>query len=141
MKKLLLISLVAVIGLFAVSSFMRSCNDLDETAHKELDASALLKKYQYFKELSGSIDKFRADIDMYRTELSDMKVVDKDDKFYYQQRKSELIGIIAEHNNLCAKYNTLMSEANYRFSNVGDLPATNLTPLPREYKPYINNIK
>lgn len=143
MKNLILAVLAIFLCIGALSYLVRSCDDATEVAHKEFDASALLKKYEYFKNMSGAIDKYRADIDMYRSEISenDVAVKDKDDKFYLQQRKSELLGIISMHNALCSQYNTAMSKFNYRFTNVGDLPATNLQPLPREYKPYINNLK
>lgn len=121
-----------------------ACNwfaDAAKTAKKEYAPSALLKKYERFKDLSAAIDKKRADIEVYRSELDNYKVVDKDDKFYVEQRKSELLGIISIHNSLCAEYNSAMSKFNYRFTNKGDLPESNLEPLPREYKPYILNLK
>lgn len=118
-----------------------TCSDGVNTAYKEFKPSTLLKKYEYFKDLSAAIDKKRADINMYQEEISSIKSDDKDDKFYIQQRKSELIGIISIHNQLCAEYNSAMSKFNYRFTNKGDLPATNLEPLPREIKPYINNLQ
>lgn len=121
-----------------------ACNwfaDVAKTAKKEYAPSALLKKYERFKDLSAAIDKKRADIEVYRSELDNYKVVDKDDKFYVEQRKSELLGIISIHNSLCAEYNSAMSKFNYRFTNKGDLPESNLEPLPREYKPYILNLK
>lgn len=119
-------------------------NDGVKTVEEQYKPSALLKKYEYFKNLSGAIDKKDADIQMYQSEISELSKVshmDKDDKFYIQQRKSELMGIIAIRNDLCSEYNIAMSKFNYRFCNKGDMPQTNLEPLPREYKPYINNIK
>lgn len=132
---------ILVIGIFIISSINRSCSDLNNTVHKEFDPSALLKKYEYFKDMSSTIDKYRADIDMYQTEISSMSVANSDERFYLEQRKSELIGIISVHNQLCSKYNSAMSKFNYKFCNVGDLPDSNLEPLPREFKPYINNLK
>jgi hypothetical protein len=132
MKKLLMLLLLPII--------LNSCFDAANTAYKEFKPSTLLKKYEYFKNLSAAIDKKRADIEMYQSEISQMKSEDKDDKFYLQQRKSELIGIISIHNQLCSEYNSAMAKFNYRFTNAGDLPETNLTPLPREIKPYINNL-
>lgn len=118
--------------------------DTTQTVQKEYAPSALLKKYEEFKDLSSAIDKKRADIAVYRAELSSMdsnKNMDKDDKFYFEQRKSELFGIISVHNTLCSQYNAQMSKFNYRFTNKGDLPQSNLEPLPREYKPYILSLK
>ena len=130
MKKLFL--------LLSLSLFTIQCNDAKDTVYNEFKVSTLLKKYEYFKDLSASIDKKRADIEVYQTEISSYNK--DDDKFYIEQRKSELLGIIAMHNQLCAEYNSAMSKFNYRFTNVGDLPEGAVEPLPREYKPYINKL-
>ena len=132
-----------IVGFIALTVISFTCNwfsDGAKTIQKEFAPSALLNKYEQFKNLSAAIDKKRADIDMYREEIKGMSGNDKDDKYYREQRKSELMGIIAKHNQLCEEYNSAMSKFNYRFTNKGDLPATNLEPLPREYKPYINSI-
>ena len=130
MKKLLF--------LIAMSLAMIQCKDVKETAYNEFKVSTLLKKYEYFKDLSAAIDKKRADIELYQIEIS--SYTKEDDRFYVEQRKSELIGIIAMHNQLCAEYNSAMSKFNYRFTNIGDLPEGATEPLPREYKPYINKL-
>ena len=124
--------------LIAISLAMIQCKDAKETVYNEFKVSTLLKKYEYFKDLSAAIDKKRADIEVYQTEISSYNK--DDDKFYVEQRKSELLGIIAMHNQLCAEYNSAMSKFNYRFTNVGDLPEGAGEPLPREYKPYINKL-
>ena len=124
--------------LIAISLAMIQCKDAKETVYNEFKVSTLLKKYEYFKDLSAAIDKKRADIEVYQTEISSYNK--DDDKFYVEQRKSELLGIIAMHNQLCAEYNSAMSKFNYRFTNVGDLPEGAVEPLPREYKPYINKL-
>lgn len=141
MKTLFKWGLIIGITMITFSFVITMCSDTSKVVQKEFSASALLKKYEYFKDLSAGIDKKRAEIDMYKEELSSGTVVDKDDKFYREQRKSELIGIISIHNSLCAEYNSAMAKFNYRFTNVGDLPQSNLEPLPREYKPYIFSLK
>lgn len=108
---------------------------------QEFKPSTLLKKYEEFKDISAAIDKKRADIEMYREEILNIDHSDKDGRFYFEQRKSELIGIISVYNQLCADYNAKMAKFNYRFTNAGDLPQSNLEPLPREYKPYILSLK
>ena len=130
MKKLFL--------LLSLSLFTIQCNDAKDTVYNEFKVSTLLKKYEYFKDLSAAIDKKRADIELYQIEVS--SYTKEDDRFYVEQRKSELIGIIAMHNQLCAEYNSAMSKFNYRFTNIGDLPEGATEPLPREYKPYINKL-
>ena len=62
MKKLLF--------LIAISLAMIQCKDAKETAYNEFKVSTLLKKYEYFKDLSAAIDKKRADIEVYQTEIS-----------------------------------------------------------------------
>ena len=145
--KIILWVILGMIILVPSFIFVRSCsmavNMADngfKTVEQQFSPSELLKKYEYFKDLSAAIDKKRADIEMYQTEISSYTISDKDDKFYIQQKKNELIGIISMHNSLCAKYNADMSKFNYRFTNAGDLPDTNLDVLPREYKPYINKL-
>ena len=124
-----------------------ACNAINgagKVIKKEFNPETLLKKYEYFKDLSAAIDKKRVDIDMYQAEIAsygERSELDKDDKFNLDQRKSELIGIISMHNTLCSQYNSAMSKFNYRFTNAGDLPATNLEVLPREIKPYISSLK
>ena len=130
MKKLLLILSLSLVTI--------QCNDAKDTVYNEFKVSTLLKKYEYFKDLSAAIDKKRADIELYQIEIS--SYTKEDDRFYVEQRKSELIGIIAMHNQLCAEYNSAMSKFNYRFTNIGDLPEGATEPLPREYKPYINKL-
>ena len=135
------IILIAVV-LALVDIFITQTNSAVKVINTEYSAEALLKKYEYFKNLSAGIDKLRADIEMYQEEIKTFSTIeDKEDKFYREQRKSELLGIIAEHNGLCSEYNSAMSKFNYRFTNAGDLPSTNLKVLPREIKPYINNLK
>jgi hypothetical protein len=131
-----------IIGLFGMGCGW--FNDGLKTIQKEFAPSAMLKKYEEFKNISGAIDKHRANLEAYQSELDDLvltKDQSQEDKFYYQQRKSEALGILAIHNDLCAQYNVQMSKFNYRFTNVGDLPQSNLEPLPREYKPFILNLK
>lgn len=141
MKKIIGWAIITVIVLWITSFSCNFFNNAGNVVKKEFFPEALLKKYEYFKDLSSAIDKKRADIEMYKAEISDFKTEDKNDKIYLQSRKVELIGIISMHNQLCAEYNSAMSKFNYRFTNAGDLPETNLEPLPREYKPYLTNLK
>lgn len=122
-------------------SVVRSCADTANVDHQQFGASALLKKYEYFKDLSAAIDSKRADLNAYKENLQDYKVKDKDDKFYYEQSKAEAMGILMMYNQLVSEYNAGMSKFNYSFCNVGTLPASNLEPLPREHKPYLLTLK
>ena len=128
-----------LILLFIIFSLF-SCGYLSETkevAWEETRPKMLLKKYMYFKDLSSTIDNQRANLMVYQEELKDSSLIGE----YKQQRKSEAIGIVMNYNNLVSKYNSEMSKINYAFCNVGTLPQSNLTPLPREFKPFILTIK
>ena len=131
---------VAIFIIVAVSVVL-SLTDTANVVHKEFSTSALLKKYEYFKELSAAIDKKRADLNAYKANLQEYKITDKDSRFYYEQSKAEAMGILMMHNQLVADYNAGMSKFNYAFCNVGTLPASNLDPLPREFKPYLLTLK
>lgn len=136
MKRLFIISICLL-----TLSGCRYATDASDTVFEQTKLSSSLKKYEYFKDLSAGIDRKRAEIELYQSEISSMtKEGDKDDKFYLQQRKSELLGLISIHNSLCAEYNSAMSKINYSFCNVGSLPDGATTPLPREFKPYINKL-
>jgi hypothetical protein len=136
------LSVLGIIILFIIAgSIIRSCANTADTIHKEFSTSALLKKYEYFKNLSAAIDSKRADLNAYKANLQEYVVKDKDDKFYYEQSKAEAMGILMMYNNLVAEYNAGMSKFNYSFCNVGSLPASNLKPLPREFKPYLLTLK
>lgn len=131
------ICIVITIGIFIIASV----TDTTTVVHNEFSASAMLKKYEYFKDLSAAIDSKRADLNAYKANLQDYKVTDKDSRFYYEQSKAEAMGILMIHNQLVADYNAGMSKFNYAFCNVGTLPASNLEPLPREFKPYLLTLK
>lgn len=139
--KAVVIVLASIIAFIVCLSIIRSCADTSNVIHKEFGASALLKKYEYFKDLSAAIDSKRADLSAYKANLQDYKIKDKDDKFYYEQSKAEAMGILMMHNQLVSEYNAGMSKFNYAFCNVGTLPASNLEPLPREFKPYLLTLK
>lgn len=126
-------------GLLAITTFTcNMCRDTRKTIENQFKPSTLLKKYEEFKNISAAIDAKRADIEVYKSDLKAYKEpISKEERFYYEQKKSEMTGLIMIHNKLCENYNARMAKFNYRFTNAGDLPASNLTPLPREYKPYI----
>ena len=113
------------------------CGDGANVIQKEFSPSALLKKYEHFKNLSAAIDEKRATIQVYESQLAGVK---NQESFQYQQTQAEMMGLISMHNSLCAEYNSAMSKFNYAFCNKGELPASNLEPLPREIKPYILTI-
>jgi hypothetical protein len=116
---------------------LNMCGDAANVVQKEYSPSAMLKKYEYFKDLSSAIDEKRATIEVYQSQLS---TITDHESFQYQQSQTEMMGLISMHNSLCSEYNSAMSKFNYAFCNKGELPASNLEPLPREIKPYILSI-
>lgn len=132
------LKVIGILCLVVVATMtLRMCGDAQDVVQKEFSPSAMLKKYEYFKDLSSAIDEKRATIDVYESQLKGVK---DHEGFQYQQVQAEMMGLISMHNSLCAEYNSAMSKFNYAFCNKGDLPATNLEPLPREIKPYISSI-
>lgn len=138
------------IGLFLILLIsLTSCRyfqDGKDTAFKEFKPSALLKKYEYFKNVSAQLDKKVADIGIYETKLSSIKKDyigiskknwPRDERENYNQWATELAGIKASYNLLASEYNAAMSKFNYAFCNIGSLPQGATTPLPKEYKPYL----
>lgn len=132
------LKVIGILFLVVVATMtLRMCGDAQDVVQKEFSPSAMLKKYEYFKNLSSAIDEKRATIDVYESQLKGIK---NHEDFQYQQVQAEMMGLISMHNSLCSEYNSAMSKFNYAFCNKGDLPATNLEPLPREMKPYISSI-
>lgn len=61
----------------------------------------------------------------------------REDKEQWNVWQSEFLGLKASYNDLSAQYNAAMAKFNYSFCNAGQMPDGSMTPLPREYKPYI----
>jgi len=110
-------------------------------AREELGPRALLKKYEWFKNASASLDRHRANLDAYKQRLASLKESygeeprskwDRTDKEDWNQWHTEALGILATYNGLAAEYNAQMSKINWRFTNVGDLPEGQTEVLPRE---------
>ena len=143
MKRLI----VLFISITLVFTSCRYATDAKDTLFQETKASTLLKKYNWFKDASAQLDKKIADIAVY--EMKNKSITDayigvkrsewaRDDREQLSVWQSELAGVKASYNSLSAEYNSQMSKIQWRFCNVGDLPAGATQPLPREYKPYID---
>jgi len=61
----------------------------------------------------------------------------REDREQFNVWSSEVAGVKASYNSLAAEYNAQMAKMNWRFTNVGMLPQGATQPLPREYKPYV----
>jgi hypothetical protein len=135
-----------IIGIILIVVFTVSCQDAVNTAYKEFKPSTLLKKYEYYKDVSASLDKKVADIGVYNSRITDLKEQYKgvsrkdwprDDREQLSIWQSELSGIKAAYNTLASEYNAAMAKFNYSLCNIGELPKGATNPLPREFKPYI----
>lgn len=137
---LLGIFILAVLGAF-VGILSRGCSMAGEAAsvvQKEVGATALLKKYEWFKNASAQLDKKRADIRVYEKQITAGagKATDRFTQDRVFQWETELMGVKASYNGLAAEYNAQMAKINWRFTNIGDLPAGASEPLPKSFKPY-----
>ena len=140
------IVLLAGIAALFVGGVLHLGSETAQLADEQFGPQALLTKYTEFKELSAACDKIRADIEVTRSNIEDLKNQylgvtrnqwDRRDIEQYNLWKSTITGQIAKYNSLASDYNTRMKLFNYRFTNVGDLPAGQTIVLPREYKPYV----
>jgi hypothetical protein len=117
-----------------------------QVAQDQFGPGAMLKKYEYFKDVAAQLDKKKADIAVYEGRLTGMKDTYKsverikwprEDREQYNVWASEVAGVKASFNQLAADYNAQMAKFNWRFANVGELPKGATEPLPREYKSYV----
>jgi hypothetical protein len=138
--------LVLGMAVIALGFILGGASDAANVVSKEFAPSALLTKYEWFKDASAQLDKKLADISVYDRRTKNLEATYKgiaragwprDDREQLNIWDSEVAGIKASYNSLAAEYNSQMSKFNYRFTNVGDLPAGATQPLPREYKPYV----
>lgn len=125
--------LVAVIG--------RACSyagEAAQVAQSELGAKALLRKYEWFKDAAAQLDKKRADISIYESQIrrGTGLAADRWTKDRVFQWETEMLGVKASYNSLAAEYNAQMAKINWAFTNIGSLPAGATEPLPKTFKPY-----
>lgn len=113
---------------------------------EELGPRALLKKYEWFKDTSASLDAKGADIQIYHSKIVRMekdyegatrKDWDRTDKESLNIWYQELAGIKSSYNSLAAQYNAQMAKIHWRFCNAGDLPEGATQVLPREFREYV----
>lgn len=142
------IFILAAISLIggAVFGFVRYVQDAGKVVEQQYSPSVLLKKYEWFKDASAQLDAKMANIDAAQARIKSMEdgyngtprnQWVRADVEQYNLWQTEVAGLKANYNNLAAEYNAQMAKFNYRFTNVGDLPAGATKVLPREYKPYI----
>lgn len=114
-------------------------------AGREFGPSALLKKYEWFKDAAAQLDAKRATIELYKARAAGMERAyagrprrewAREDREQMNLWEQELAGLKASYNALAAEWNAAMAKENYRFCNVGELPRGASAPLPREFRQY-----
>ena len=121
-------------------------NRVLDVAGQQFDPAMLLKRYEWFKDAAAALDQKQASVKVYNQRLKSqaeayVEVARKDwPRDEREQRsiwQSEVAGIKASYNELAAEYNAQMAKFNWRFTNRGMLPQGATEPLPREFKPYV----
>jgi len=144
MKKLIIL----LISIAFIFTNCRYGNNAADTLYNQTKASALLKKYEWFKDASAQLDKKIADIAVYEEKnkslmesYAGLKRSEwaRDDREQLSIWMAELAGVKSSYNGLAAEYNSQMSKINWSFCNIGTLPSGATQPLPKSYKPYISN--
>lgn len=143
---------LAITGITFLSFGLHMCGAVSQNAHSYIDVlqeqtegHELLRKYEWFKDAAAQLDKKKADIQVYDRRFKNLKDAysgqtrnqwSREDREQSNIWEGEVAGIKASYNALAADYNAAMAKINYRFCNLGQLPAGADRPLPREYKPY-----
>jgi len=131
----------------ACSSATKMIDNGFTSIENQFSPSELLKKYEWFKDAAAQCEQKLATLKSYETRFENMQKSygtvgrskwDRADKEQYNVWESEYLGLKASYNDLAAQYNAAMVKFNYAFCNVGQLPKGADEPLPREFKPYIN---
>ena len=143
------------IGLFVVVLFLfgilgAACNwfgEAAQVAREEFGPREMLRKYEWFKDAAAALDKKIADVSVYESRIAAMKEAyeggarkdwAREDREQVSIWMSEVAGVKASYNTLASEYNAQMAKFNWAFAEAGKLPQGAEVPLPREYKPYIN---
>lgn len=134
---------------FLIMGAMFACNVLSlpiwfasrsvDVIKEQVDPAELLRKYELFKDEAAQLDAKQASIRIKRQQIADMKglPMDRTNREQLMIWQQELGGMQYSYNSLAADYNAQMAKVNYRFCNVGQLPQGATVPLPREFKPYM----
>lgn len=134
-----------------VGVIMRACsvaNEAANVAQEQFGPREALRKYEWFKDAAAQLEKKQADLGVYDSRLGSLKEANgetprvrwaRSDLEQWSIWQSESAGVRASYNSLAAEYNSQMSKFNWRFANAGQLPPGASTPLPREFKPYLEN--
>jgi len=130
----------------AIGMVCGTAKEAVQVARDEFGPKALLKKYEWFKDMAATCDKLRANVKVTETRIDQMEQDysgvsrnewDRVDKQTMSQWKAEFAGIKGAYNDAASRYNAQMAKFNWRFTEMGSLPEGATEPLPREFKPYV----
>lgn len=139
-------SLLVVFALLAGAATLSFCTfagDVISTAATDMSPDNLLKRYEWFKESAAQLSKKKQDVEIAKADLASLADSYGDNALEWpadvrqerSQMRAELRGIIGSYNRLAGEYNAAMAKINYKFTNVGSLPAGAEEVLNREVAP------
>jgi len=144
--KYIVIVMIVLFVLIVGGYVFKYINSTTSVVYEEFNARELLRKYEWFKDVSATLDKKLADIGVYQSRIKFLEEIyegvprrewNRADADQYNIWLSEISGVKASYNSLAAEYNSAHSKINWRFMDIGQLPAGATEPLPREFKSYI----
>lgn len=146
--KVILICSVLIAAIWGIGTVFGIFGETAQVAKEQFGPRAMLQKYEWFKDCSAQLDQKVGSIGVYQQRIDSMiadyegvsrKDWPRTDREQMSQWRAEVAGVKASYNQLSAEYNAQMSKFNWSFANAGSLPEGATTPLPREYKPYLEN--
>lgn len=138
---ILLLLLAIMAGCAVINSVGWFAGRTVDVVKQQIDPQELLRKYELFKDESAQLDAKLASIHSKERQVKAITsmTMDRTNREQLMIWQQELEGMKYSFNSLAADYNAQMAKINYAFCNVGQLPQGTTVPLPREYKPYLDN--
>lgn len=139
-----LLLIVLVVLVFILESCFGIFGGTARVARKNFSPEAAVMRYEWFKDAAANLDAQNQNISNYEARLDALRASyegmtrqdwDRFDKETERQWMAELVGLQGAYNKLAAEYNSNMSKINFRYANVGEVPAGG-EALPREYRTY-----
>ena len=150
--KLLVLFVILTLLAVPASLFFRGCdianNMLDQGQRvitKKFGPEEQFAHYEWYKDASAQLESKLATLGVYEKRFKTLEAAyagqprgkwARDDREQWSIWMTERSGIAASYNDLASQWNAAMAKINWRYCNVGDLPAGETKPLPREYRPY-----
>ena len=123
------IGLIALAILEVVSWAGHMSSDAATVVSNEIQPSAIQQKYVWFQDQKSAIDKADTDISNQIIAAKVKKTSDnrsnwtRTDKEQFSRSIDDIVGVIANRNNLIRDYNSAMSQWQMQYFNVGKWPA------------------